>query len=41
MNPTPSYTGVFGWMDKVEWDGVILFFIVFNWESALSVRDER
>jgi hypothetical protein len=28
-------------MDEVGWDGVILFFIVFDWESGLSVRDER
>jgi hypothetical protein len=41
MNPTPSYIGVFGWMDEMGWDGVILFFIVFDWESGLSVRDER
>jgi hypothetical protein len=38
MNPTPWYIGVFGWMDEVGWDGVILFFIVFDWESGLSVR---
>jgi hypothetical protein len=32
-----------GWMKWVEvgWDGVISFFIVFGWELALSVRDER
>jgi hypothetical protein len=32
-----------GWMrwDEVGWDGVIPFFIVFGWESTLSVRDER
>jgi hypothetical protein len=26
---------------EVGWDGVISFFIVFGWELALSVRDER
>jgi hypothetical protein len=32
-----------GWMrwDEVGWDGVFPFFIVFGWESTLSVRDER
>jgi hypothetical protein len=28
-------------MDEVRWDGVIPFFIVFDWESTLSVRDEH
>jgi hypothetical protein len=27
--------------DERGWDVVIPFFIVFGWESALSVRDER
>jgi hypothetical protein len=32
-----------GWMrwDEVGWDRVFPFFIVFGWESTLSVRDER
>jgi hypothetical protein len=33
--------GAFGWMDEVGWDKVFPFFIVFGWESTLSVRDER
>jgi hypothetical protein len=28
-------------VDEEGWDGLIPFFIVFGWESALSVRDER
>jgi hypothetical protein len=28
-------------MDEEGCDGVIPFFIVFGWKSALSVRDER
>jgi hypothetical protein len=27
--------------DEVGWDGIIPFFIVFGWESALSVKDEH
>jgi hypothetical protein len=33
--------GVFGWVVEEGWDGVSPFFIVFGWESALSVRDEH
>jgi hypothetical protein len=28
-------------MDEKGWDEIIPFFIVFGWESALSVRNER
>jgi hypothetical protein len=27
--------------DEVGWDEIILFFIVFDYESTLSVRDEH
>jgi hypothetical protein len=34
---------LFRWIrrDKEKWDGVILFFIVFNWEVIINVKNER
>jgi hypothetical protein len=28
-------------VDEEGWDRIVPFFIVFDWESALDVRDER
>jgi hypothetical protein len=41
--PAPIRVCLVEWMKRNEegWDEVILFFIVFGWESAVSVRDER